>query len=184
MWSVVARRNGFWLLLIASLAFNAGFGTTFGVRTYRYQCGGGPGRDAPCQSIYETLNLTADQQGRMQEAREKLFRQVGELRQELTGERERLAGLLAGPDPDRAALAAHLDKIMELQRQAQWRVLEHLLEEKESLSPEQQETFNEIIRRRVCPCGGHGPESVPGDCDMRGASGHPCGNGCAGRSGN
>jgi Spy/CpxP family protein refolding chaperone len=119
----------------------------------------------------------------MRSAKEELLQQVGELRQELTAHREDLAEVLATADPDRVAIAAQLDKIAKLQRELQWCVVEHLLDEKEVLSPEQQEAFNAIIRRRVCPHGGHGPESLPGDCEIRGGPGRPCGDGCAGDHG-
>jgi Spy/CpxP family protein refolding chaperone len=180
----ISQGNRLWWALIISLAFNAGFGTTFGVRTYRHYCGrDGHGEGTSLRNLHEVLNLTPAQAALMRSAKEKLLRQVGELRQELTAERESLAGLLATADPDRVAITIQLDKIADLQRELQRCVVEHLLEEKETLTPEQQETFNAIIRRRVCPHGGHGPESVPGDCEIRGGSGPPSANGCPGEHG-
>ena len=72
---------------------------------------------------------------------------------------------VSNTDSDRDAIAAQLDKITAVQRQIQERVVTHLLEEKTLLTPDQQTKFNEIIRRRVCPLGGLGPESMPGACE-------------------
>lgn len=160
--------NWVWWVLVISLAFNAGFGTTFGVRTYRHYCGGNcPREGVSLRSLHETLNLTPDQAVLMSSAKEKLMRQADEVRQELMAERTKLVTLLATPQPDRKAITLQLDKIALLQQQAQRNVVDHLLEEKEVLEPEQQATFNEIIRCRICPCGGHGPETSLGGCGVR-----------------
>jgi Spy/CpxP family protein refolding chaperone len=161
---LVSRRTWLWTLLIGSLAFNVGFGTTFGVRTYWHYCRGecGPAECSGRQGLLAALNLTPDQQQRMDAARARLVQQVDQLRQNLTPERDALVDLLSVAAPDRAAITAQLDKIAAVQRQIQGQVVEHLLEEKNLLTPDQQAAFNEIIRRRVCPPGGHGPESVPG----------------------
>jgi len=180
---LVSRRNLFWSFLIISLAFNAGFGATFGMRSYRHHAraaGRGPG--APCQGFRDRLNLTAEQEARMNAAREELFRQVAEIRQRLTAERETLADLLAATAPDRNTIDLHLDRITQLQRQLQQHVIDHVFEEKEVLSREQRETFNEVIHQRVCPCGGRGPESLPGDCEISGR-GRRCDQECGGDQG-
>jgi Spy/CpxP family protein refolding chaperone len=164
---LVSRRNLLWSFLIISLAFNAGFGTTFGVRSYRHPGrGGGPGPGAPCQGFRDRLNLTAEQEARMNAARERLFLQVAEVRRRLAAERETLGSLLAASEPDRNAIGLQLDRITELQRQLQQHVIDHVFEEKEVLSPEQREAYNEVIRQRVCPWGGRGPEGLPGGCEI------------------
>lgn len=76
--------------------------------------------------------------------------------------RQSLWRLLTASETDMAAVSTRLDKIASLQRQVQQCVVDHLLEEKEILGPEQQQAFNEIIRRRVCACGTHGPEPLSG----------------------
>jgi Spy/CpxP family protein refolding chaperone len=184
MRSLISRRNGLWFFLIVSLAFNAGFGTTFGVRTYRQHCcEGGANQGASIPATHERLNLTAEQEAQMHAAKEKLLQQVGALRQELTAERETLVGLLTFPEPDRATIASQLGKIASLQQQLQQRVVEHLLEEKALLTPEQRGTFDDIIRHRVCPWGGRGPESMPGGCELRGGPGLVGSSDCAGKNG-
>ncbi|MFQ5805435.1 MAG: Spy/CpxP family protein refolding chaperone [Phycisphaerae bacterium] len=157
MRSLVSPRNGFWLLLIISLAFNAGFGTTFGVRTYRHYCrGGGHGGGTSLGSLHEKLNLTPEQEARMNAAREELLQEVDELRRELSVETEALAELVTAPEPDRAAIAAQLGNVASLREQIQQRVVEHFLELKRLLGPDQREGFDEIIRRHIFRHGGHG----------------------------
>ncbi len=168
MRSLLASRNWLWTLLVASLAFNVGFGTTFGVRTYRHFCcgvGADGGECAVRQDVLAQLDLTAEQQQAMTAARDRMLQEVDGLRQRLTAEREKLVDLLTAVEPDRAAISTQLDKIAAIQREIQEGVVAHLLEEKSLLTPDQQAKFNEIIRRRVCPLGGHGPESVPGACE-------------------
>jgi len=88
--------------LVASLAFNFGFGTTFGVRTYRHYCCGGGGGGAECavrQDVLAQLDLTPEQQQGMTAARDRMLNQVDELRQQLTAEREKLVDLLTAANP-------------------------------------------------------------------------------------
>jgi len=160
---LLSRQNWLWSVLIVSLAFNAGFGTTFGVRSYRHHCRDSRhGDDASLASFHDALNLTPDQEGSVRAAKEKLFQQLDELDRAMTAARETLGRLLSASVTDEAAIDSQLDKIASLQRQVQRRVVDHLLEEKEMLAPGQLKAFNEIIRRRVYPCGGHGPESAAG----------------------
>ena len=174
--SLVSHRNGFWLLLIMSLAFNAGFGTTFGVRTYRHHGQeGGHGDGTSLRNVREKLNLTAEQEAQMEAAREKLLGQIQELREKLSVEKEALADLVTVSEPDRAAVARQLDEIAALRRQIQHQVVEHFLEVKELLRPDQGEGFDEIIRRHIFRHGGHGQEGTTGA--------HGFGSGACGETG-
>jgi len=159
------------LLLIISLAFNAGFGTTFGVGTYRHYCAEhGDGVSLP--DLHEDLNLTPSQQDQMKASKNELLHKVVDLRRELTSQRKALASLLAAPDPERTIIDKQLDKIALLQRKIQECVVDHLLDEKRLLSRKQQESYNEIIRLRVCPQEDQCPESGPDNCEIRGESAH------------
>ena len=175
------HRNGLWLLLIVSLAFNAGFGTTFGVRTYRRHCGGGAGEPGTAyRGLAESLNLTPEQAAQMKAAKEELLRQVDAVRQELTVERDALAELLAAAEPDRAEIAARLERIGALRQRVQRTVVDHILHEKGLLNPEQASAYSETIRWCICPHGGRGPESTPGACRIRDGSEPANGDGCPG----
>jgi len=164
------RRKSMWLLLIASLAFNLGVGTTFGVRTYRNYCdfcerGGGRAHT----DLLDELDLTPDQVERTEALREQMIEGVHDLRRELRKEHEVLAELMAAPRPDREAVTAQLGRVSALHAQKQQRVVEHFLDIKQLLDEEQCQAFNETIRR-VFPrgrfgrpsCGGHrGPHARP-----------------------
>lgn len=159
MQSYVSRRNGFWLVLIASLAFNAGFGTTFGVRAFRHS-------DADDEhfakhDLHQQLNLTPAQELQMEASGQELFAQVDELHQELYAETELLADLITAADPDRAAISAQQDKVSALRREFKGCFVDHLLEVKALLSQQQKETFNELIRRHVFQRRGHGGMGGP-----------------------
>lgn len=176
---LISPRNGLWLLVIVSLAFNVGFGTTFGVRTYRHYCrGGGDGNGKARRSLRETLNLSPEQTAQMDAARKKLLVQVDELRQQLSVEREALAELVTAGEPDLAAMATQLDSVASLRREIQQRVLEHLLEMKKLLRPEQREAFDEVIRRHIFPRNGHGHANT----SSAHGSGRRCWAGEAGRT--
>ena len=171
------NRRSLSLLLIASLAFNIGVGATFGALAYRkYSASdilgqprdrrGGPGRFG----ALGRLNLTPDQETQMTEAREKMIELVRELRQELKQENRVLTELMVAPEPDREAITAQLSRVASLREQMDRYVVEHFLNTKQLLAPEQHEAFNEMIRRafaRGGPGGGghggpRGPHKGPG----------------------
>ncbi len=151
------RRNGLWVLVIVSLAFNAGFGTTFGVRTYQhYSPDSKHGDGTSLRSLHQRLNLTPEQEAQMEAGRETLFGQVEELRGELSIQTDALADLVTAPEPDRKAIAPQLDKVASLRQEIQQRVVEHFLEVKTLLRPGQREAFDEIIRRHIFRYNGRG----------------------------
>ncbi|MEW6741376.1 MAG: periplasmic heavy metal sensor [Planctomycetota bacterium] len=140
------------VLLIVSLAFNAGFGATYAVRTYNDYCRRSEGEPRYCLPVIdEQLGISRDQRERMQAAREVLLGDVATIQRELAQERHALTDLLAVTEPDRAAVSAQLDKIAALQQRVQRRFVEHLLEEKGQLDPLHREGFSAIIREHICP---------------------------------
>lgn len=164
------RGKSVWLLLIASLAFNVGVGTTFGVRTYQHyrkpcERGRGPGH----AGLLNELNLTPDQVEQTEAIKQKMIEGARHLRQELKQESEVLAELMAAPQPDREAIAVQLRKISALHEQKQRRVIEHFLDIKELLDPAQCEAFNETICR-ILPRGRFGR---PGFGGRHGPHGRP-----------
>jgi Spy/CpxP family protein refolding chaperone len=75
---------------------------------------------------------------------------------EVNKHRLELIDLLAAPEPDRAAIQAKQQQIMDGQSQMQERVIAALLEMRTTLTPEQQKTLFDTIRERS-NCAGHGP---------------------------
>lgn len=173
MSSAGLNRKAVWLALIASLAFNAGVGTTFGVRTYRKyrspcpQRDHQPCRDGPCRfGSLGMLDLTPEQHAQMKAARGKMMESGCEVRHEVREQIEVLTELMAASDPDREAIAAQVSKIARLREQLDRRMVEHFLDAKHMLDPDQQGAFNELIRRAFSRGG-------PG----RAGHGGPCGHG-------
>jgi Spy/CpxP family protein refolding chaperone len=158
------NRRSLSLLLIASLAFNVGVGATFGALAYKKHSAsdvrgdrrGGPGRFG----ALERLNLTPDQETQITEAREKMIELVRELRQELKQENRVLTELMVAPEPDREAITVQLSRVASLREQMDRHVVEHFLNTKQLLAPDQHEAFNEMICRAFSRGGpgrgGHG----------------------------
>lgn len=173
------RRHLVGAALLASLAFNAGFGATYGVRTYKRYCRAA-GAGTCLADLARQLDLTAEQRAQMEAEQQRLLAQIDAVRRELTAERERLADLLAASEPDREAIAQQLDRLAAIQRRIQQAVVDHLLEQKSLLRPEQRQGYGDLLRTCVCPRGGRGPESVPGTCDLGVTCTQPADAPCAG----
>jgi len=164
------RRTGLIVLLTLSAAFNVGFATTFGVRTYRSYCRDSESAEPPCRrALLVQLELTPNQRAGMEQARDDLCRQVETLRGELAGQQAALADLLMVDEPDRVAIDAQLDCIAGIQRKVQQCVVEHLLNTKGLLDADQRESYRHVIRTCCGADKGCGAMGSPGECRMSGA---------------
>ncbi|MBN2448642.1 MAG: periplasmic heavy metal sensor [Phycisphaerae bacterium] len=163
MRAMIAQGGIVWILLAASLAFNIGFGAMFGVRAYERQCQVADEPNPPCVLV-EQLGLSQEQADLMRGAQTELLQKVNELGEQVATEHDRLVGLLLADEPDRQAIDAQLDTIATLQRGIQACVVEHLIEGRGLLEPEQRGGFDRIIRVYVCPRGGQGCGQMPGGC--------------------
>ena len=158
-------RKSLSLLLIVSLAFNIGVGVTFGVMAYRnlttprkpHRPGDGPGR---CDSL-EDLKLSPEQEAQMKAAREKMIERVHELRRAVKEEQKVLTDLMTAPEPDGEAIEEQLGRIAAARQQLDRHVVEHFLEVRKLLNPNQQEAFNKTIRRAFSR-GGPGARGLGG----------------------
>jgi len=119
----------YWLVLIGSLAFNAGVGTTFGVRAYS-QHTEFLGRRGPRHgpgNLLKQLDLRPEQMAAIEAEGETLHAQMRELHRAFREVSAKLADLLMVDKPDRDAIAAQLDKLAEMHRTKQEQVVEHVL---------------------------------------------------------
>ena len=143
-----------WLLLIASLAFNAGMGTTFGIRAFRHY---GEREEAVhgCRNhaFLERLKLPPDQHAHIEAQSYMLHAKTRELHQALKEESAVLADLLVAVKPDREVIAVQLEKLAELHRLKQQQVVEHFLRLSELLENDQREVFEKTIRAVFARCG-------------------------------
>jgi Spy/CpxP family protein refolding chaperone len=143
-----------WWLLIISLAFNVGFGATYGVRTYSPA----PASDAktdgdlsPRLMIYDELELSEAQREELEQINRDLLEQINAIRKQMFEARRALADLIIADETDQDAIERHLDEMSDIQRRMQQLVVEHLLLERQLLGPEQRARFDDMIQRRIFP---------------------------------
>ena len=158
--SLWSRKVGL-VVLISSLAFNAGVGVTAGVRSYQERCERKDRRPHGRHSdMMEALNLRPEQADRFGEARKAMFGEVREMRRTLREAHAALTELLLAEQPDRQAVTDQITAISALKENEQRRMIDHLLDMKADLDPEQVEAFDEILAQRMArwqrPRGGRG----------------------------
>ena len=170
----LTRRRFLWLALIASLAFNAGVGATVGVRAYQQVSDPDGRRHRPggCR-LTEELNLTPEQAESVAAARVEMMDGLRGLRGQLREVRQALTELMTAAEPDRDAIAEQIGRIASLDEQKHHRLVAHFLDIKQLLNPDQQEAFNETIRRGMSRHGRrHGGFGGPGHHGRRAAHGN------------
>ena len=106
-------------------------------------------------------DLTVEQRRLVQEIRNSFLPKVGKIRESLRNERAELARLLFADPPDRERIHAVTRQILLHQSDLENEVIEHILEEKEMLSPTQRRQFYEIIVEQFSS-GGLGVHDVRG----------------------
>lgn len=98
--------------------------------------------------LHRELAVTSEQWQQIEPRLEAFRAEAQAVSAEMNRLRAELIDLIAGPQPDRQAIAAVQDEIRIQQRRMQELVVEHLLAEKEVLTTEQQGELFEMIRRR------------------------------------
>ncbi len=106
-------------------------------------------------------DLTEEQRALVQEIRRTFLPKVGQIRQNLRRERAELAHLLFADPPETEKIHAVARQILNHQSELENEVIEHILEERELLSPSQQRRFYEIIVEQFAS-GGLGVHDVRG----------------------
>jgi len=140
--------KGMWLVLIGSLAFNAGMGTTFGVRAYQHRHGGPPEfrHERRHRAFLDGLDLRPEQLAKIEAEADALHAQMRELHGALADESAMLADLLVAVEPDREAITAQLDRLAEMHKEKQRQVVDHFLRVSELLDDQQRGAFEDAIR--------------------------------------
>lgn len=90
-------------------------------------------------------SLTVDQKEKLEEIRKIFLPKVGQIREDLRSKRRVLADLLFSDVIDRQAITKKMEEITALQIKLEEEVIDHILEEKMLLTPEQQTQFYQII---------------------------------------
>jgi len=155
----IQRYRALWLVLVASLAFNAGVGATAGVRAYNKYAQHSPfdraHRSPHGPRMLQDLDLTEEQRTQLRAAREGLREQHQQLGDIIGAETDALADLLTAAEPDREAIAAQVSKLAEFREQLDRDLVDHLLNIRHMLKPVQYEAFDKVIRHTLHR-GGHG----------------------------
>lgn len=160
-------------LVILSVALNAAFIAAWGVHRIpgglrcplrRVHHAGG--KEVSCP-LHAWLGSTDVQRREIEESLQRFRASSRPLCAEINRHRLELIDLLAAPQLDRSAIHAKQEQILAGQRGMQERVIQHLLDMKGSLAPDQREVLFRMLRERS-DCAGHGPM-------MLGAGGSPTG---------
>jgi len=157
--------------LTLSVAINVGVLGSAGYRWLKISCEERPhqeGEHSPMSFLGKELSLSQSQAREMESLRKALEPKMEEIREELRDKRVQLVNLLMEAEADLEKINIQLKEIESLQTELQKLVIDHLLQEKKILSPEQQKKFFSIISKRLCPEGRHQGEGLllmPENCE-------------------
>jgi Spy/CpxP family protein refolding chaperone len=93
----------------------------------------------------DLINLTADQRQKVEAIRERFLPQVAGIRERLRERRMALADLLFARPLSRDEIKAAVEDISRLQLQLEGEIIDHIIEENELLTPDQQRQFRQVI---------------------------------------
>ncbi|MFH1386242.1 MAG: periplasmic heavy metal sensor [bacterium] len=97
--------------------------------------------------IVKRLNLTEAQKTQFLAAQEKIRKEVAPLLEKIKGEGEKLKAELIKDTPDRPAIVKSLLVIKSAQGDIEIKRLDSLLDLKASLTPEQKQKFNDLMKK-------------------------------------
>lgn len=98
---------------------------------------------------YETLGLSPQQRAVFEAERGRFHSQLTETQQAIHSKQAELIHLLSMGKPDRAAIYAKQQEILNLQGDLQRRVISHLLEVSAPLSQKQRDNFFALLKQRM-----------------------------------
>jgi Spy/CpxP family protein refolding chaperone len=102
-------------------------------------------RQPQIRGYLDLIDLTEDQRRKVELIRERFLPQVAGIRQELRERRMELADLLFATPLDRDRVKTAVEAIAGLQLKLEQEVIDHIIEENELLTPDQQRQFHQVI---------------------------------------
>jgi len=135
--------------IILLIAINVSVLATVG---YRWQCGGGNkscGGCAPGEYVCMQLSLSETQRQKMDTYKKVFDERTVTIRESLSHKRNELVQLLNAPLPDQEKIDSLIKEIGITQTELEKEVVNHILQAKEILTPEQQEKFLNLIEVRL-----------------------------------
>jgi Spy/CpxP family protein refolding chaperone len=103
-------------------------------------------RQKPIRGYLDLIALTNEQKRQVEDIRRDFLPKVEGIRQALRGNRIQLNELLFAEVPDLKIIEEKSNEISALQAKLEREVIDHILQEKELLSPEQKREFYQVIR--------------------------------------
>ena len=103
-------------------------------------------RQKPIRGYLDLIALTNEQKRQVEDIRRDFLPKVAGIRQSLRQERLQLNDLLFAESPEMKTIAEKSNEISSLQAELEREVIDHILQEKELLSPEQKREFYQVIR--------------------------------------
>ena len=141
------------LAVIFSVALNIAFLAGYGIRKLSDRS----------KFAYEEVDLSKEQLAHMQNARDRFLRDLNEIGNDIIKRQIETMDLIAANSVDRRAIEKKFEEIQLLQQSMHQRVVEHLLEHKQILTPAQREKFFEVLKSRIRDQGAPGPPWIPAD---------------------
>jgi Spy/CpxP family protein refolding chaperone len=141
------------LAVIFSVALNIAFLAGYGIRKLSDRS----------KFAYEEVDLSKEQLAHMQNARDRFLRDLNEIGNDILKRQIETMDLIAADSVDRRAIEKKFEEIQLLQQSMHQRVVEHLLEHKQILTPAQREKFFEVLKSRIRDQGAPGPPWIPAD---------------------
>jgi len=141
-------------LIVASLALNVGFVVIWVAHAVPWPASPDKTGQAETQQtvshrLHRELGVTEEQWARIEPRLREFQAAVGELCEQTDAMRAEVIDLIAAKEPDREAIRAKQDEILATKRRIQGLVAEHLLAEKQILTPDQRAKLFERLRSRA-----------------------------------
>jgi Spy/CpxP family protein refolding chaperone len=139
------------LAVIFSVTLNIAFLAGYGIRQMRDES----------KFAYEELDLSKEQKIIIEAGRDRFLLTQHEIGTCILRRQTELMDLISAGPVDRRAIDAKLEEIHLLRDSMQQHVVNHLLENKQALTPEQRSRFFEILKARIREQGAPGPSWIP-----------------------
>jgi|WetSurMetagenome_2_1015567.scaffolds.fasta_scaffold06414_6 Spy/CpxP family protein refolding chaperone len=145
------KRNITILAVIFSVALNVAFLVGYGVSRFGNRSG----------FAYENLDLSPDQRVRIEAGRDGFLRDLNEIGGKIIEKQVELIDVIAADPTDRQAIAGKFQEIHSIQQSMQRAVMEHLLDDKQILTPAQRTKLFAVLKSRIRAQGAPGPPWLP-----------------------
>ncbi len=139
------------LAIIFSVALNIAFLSGYAVRKLT---------DKP-RFAYQELDLSKEQRTRIESSRDRFLSDLNGIGSSIVRRQIELIDLIAADFVDRRAVEAKFGEIHLLQQSMQQQVVEHLMEHKQIMTPEQRAKFFATLKSRIEEQGAPGPPWLP-----------------------